>query len=152
TQNGEFWNSTSAQITKGDDTVKEAFLEVNVPIIKGQPFLEELTFDGSVRAFEYDSYGSNEVWKAGLNWQIIPSVRIRGTKGTSYRAPALYELYLEDQTGFLAQTSIDPCINWGNSANNELRTNCAAEGIPANYAGTASSATIFSSGGTDLKA
>jgi iron complex outermembrane recepter protein len=152
TQDGEFWNSTSSQITAGDDTVTEGFVEVNVPLLKGQPFFEELTFDGSVRAFEYDSYGSDSVWKAGLNWQIIPSVRIRGTKGTSYRAPALYELYLEDQTGFLAQTSIDPCINWGNSSNAELRTNCAADGIPANYAGTSASATIFSSGGTDLKA
>ena len=96
------------------------------------------------------SYGSDSVWKAGINWQIIPSVRVRGTQGTSYRAPALYELYLGNQTGFLPQTSIDPCINWGNSSNPNIQTNCAAAGIPANYTGLGSSATIVSAGGIGL--
>ena len=74
------------------------FVEANVPLLRGLPFIEELTLDGSARAFEYDFYGSDSVWKAGLNWQVIPSVRIRGTQGTSYRAPALYELFLGNLT------------------------------------------------------
>ncbi|HEX5165396.1 MAG TPA: TonB-dependent receptor [Thermomicrobiales bacterium] len=149
-QNDEFWGSTSALVTRGEDTVTEAFAEVNVPILKGVPFFEELTLDGSVRAFDYDSYGSDSVWKAGLNWQVIPSVRLRGTLGTSYRAPALYELFLGNQTGFLSQASIDPCINWGNSTNPDIQANCASEGIPANYTGLGSSATIISGGGAGV--
>jgi iron complex outermembrane receptor protein len=148
--NNEFWGTTSAGNTRGEDTVSEAFAEVNVPLLKGLPFVEELTADASARLFDYDSYGSDSVWKAGLNWQIIPSVRVRGTKGTSYRAPALYELYLGNQTGFLPQTSIDPCINWANSSNPNIQANCAAAGIPGNYTGLGSSTTIVSAGGIGL--
>jgi iron complex outermembrane receptor protein len=146
-QNDEFWGTTSALVTRGEDTVTEAFAEVNIPLLSGMPFFEELTLDGSARAFEYDSYGSDSVWKAGLNWQVIPSVRLRGTKGTSYRAPALYELFLGNQTGFLPQTSVDPCINWGNSSNPNIQTNCAAHGIPSNYTGTPGSSALIISGG-----
>jgi iron complex outermembrane receptor protein len=146
-QNDEFWNTSAALVTRGEDTVTEAFIEVNVPVLKGVPFIEELTLDGSARAFEYDSYGSDSVWKAGLNWQVIPSVRIRGTQGTSYRAPALFELFLGNLTSFLDQTQIDPCIDWGNSANANIRTNCAAAGIPSNYTGLVGESALITSGG-----
>ncbi|HVY89847.1 MAG TPA: TonB-dependent receptor [Hyphomonadaceae bacterium] len=144
----EFWNTSAAGVTRGKDTVTEEFAELNVPLLKGLPFVEELTLDGSGRWFNYDSYGSNNVWKAGLNWQVLPSVRLRGTTGTSYRAPALYELYLGNLTGFQDQTNIDPCIDWGNSSNQNIRTNCAAEGIPSNYTGLlGESAVITQTGG-----
>lgn len=146
-QDGIYWGSSSADPTRGEDTVQEIFAEVNVPVLKGLPFIEELTVDGSARAFDYDSYGSDSVWKAGINWQVIPSVRIRGTKGTSYRAPGLYELFLNNQTGFLAQSQIDPCIRWEDSQNVNLQANCAAAGIPGDYPGNGSSATIVRGGG-----
>lgn len=146
-QRDEFWSSSSAQITRGKDTVAEAFVEANVPLLRGLPFIEELTFDGSARVFDYDSYGSDTVWKAGLNWQVIPSVRIRGTQGTSYRAPALYELFIGNLTAFQIQTAIDPCIDWGNSSNANIRANCAAEGIPANYTGLGGSSALVVTGG-----
>ncbi|ACT58584.1 TonB-dependent receptor domain-containing protein [Hirschia baltica] len=151
--NGDLWGSSSALVTKGEDDVVEYFAELEVPILKGVPGFEELSFNGSARTFNYASYGTGDVWKAGLNWQVIPSVRFRGSKGTSYRAPALYELYLGSQTSFLSQSSIDPCIDWGNSTNANIRTNCAADGIPDDYNGAASSATITSGGGAgNLKA
>ncbi len=146
-QRDEFWSSSSAQITRGKDTVQEAFVEANVPLLKGLPFIEELTVDASARFFDYDSYGSDSVWKAGLNWQVIPSVRIRGTQGTSYRAPALYELFIGNLTGFQVQTAIDPCIDWGNSSNVNIRANCAAQGIPANYTGLGGSSALVVTGG-----
>ena len=143
------WGYTSAQRTTGTDNVREIFGEVDVPLLKGIPAIESLSVDLSGRMFKYGSVdGRDQVWKTGLNWQITPTFRIRGTIGTSYRAPGLYELYLGDQTGFQAQTTIDPCILWGDSTNDRLRANCAAAGIPADYsAGGASSATIHSGGG-----
>lgn len=147
-QDGVLWGTSTAQITAGEDKVTEAFTEVNIPILSGVTGFEELTLSGSARYFDYDSYGSDSVWKAGLNWQVVPSLRVRATKGTSYRAPALYELFLGNQTAFLSQLSIDPCIDWGNSSNENIRANCAADGIPANYTGGGgSSATIVSGGG-----
>lgn len=142
------WGYTSADRTHGTDNVREAFAEISVPLLKGIPAIESLTADVSGRVFKYGTVdGHDEVWKAGLNWQITPTFRLRGTLGTSYRAPGLYELYLGDQTGFQSQTTIDPCVLWGDSTNDRIRTNCAAAGIPADYSGAGSSALIHSGGG-----
>lgn len=150
-QSGDLWGQSSAQVTRGKDHVTEIFGEVEVPLLKGLPGVESLTANVSARRFKYNSVAdADDVWKAGLSWQVIPSIRLRATKGTSYRAPGLYELYLGNQTGFLSQLSIDPCIDWPNSTNDNLRANCAAIGIPANYTGAGSSATIVSGGGAGV--
>ena len=96
---------------------------------------KDVEFNGSYRAFDYKLGGSDSIYKVGLNWQINPTSRARSTFGTSYRAPALFELFLQDQTAFLSQNAIDPCIDWGQSNNQNIRTNCAAAGVPDNYAG-----------------
>ena len=145
---GDLFNVSSGLPTVGDDDVVEFFAEVEVPILKGIPGFEALTLSGSARTFNYASYGVDDVWKAGVDWQIVPTLRIRGTKGTSYRAPALYELFLGETSGF-QNGSIDPCIRWEDSTNENLRTNCAAEGIPEGYTGGASSILVLSSGGVD---
>ncbi len=145
---GNFWGQSSAVQTKGTDNVKEIFAEVEVPLLKGLPAVESLSLNMSARAFDYDSVGdSDHVWKLGLNWQVIPSVRLRATKGTSYRAPALYELFLGNLSGFVSQLSIDPCIRFGESTNDNIRRNCAAAGIPADFGGGASSARVITQGG-----
>ncbi len=142
------WGLTSAGETKGADHVTEVFGEVGVPILKGLPAVESLNVDLSGREFKYGSVGSSaHVWKYGLNWQPIPTFRVRGTIGTSYRAPGLFELYLADQTGFLSQLAIDPCINWAESPNQFIQKNCAAAGIPGNYAGSGPTALVTQGGG-----
>jgi iron complex outermembrane receptor protein len=147
-QKGWLWGSSSAQVTKGQDHVTEVFSELDVPLLKALPAIESLSVNVSGRVFKYESIpGTDNVWKTGLNWQITPTVRARGTIGTSYRAPGLYELYLGNQTGFQSQINIDPCILWGESSNDRIMANCAAAGIPANYAGAGSSATIHAGGG-----
>jgi iron complex outermembrane receptor protein len=148
-RNGWLWGSSSAQVTKGSDHVKELFSEIDVPLLKGLPAVESLSANISGRVFQYASVpGSDNVWKAGLNWQVTSTFRFRGTLGTSYRAPGLYELYLGNQTGFQSQIAIDPCILWGDSNNTRIRANCAAAGIPADYAASGSqSATVYSGGG-----
>ncbi|MDE2248858.1 MAG: TonB-dependent receptor, partial [Xanthomonadaceae bacterium] len=148
-RSGSLWGSSSAQVTKGTDNVKEIFTEIDVPLLKAKPGFESLSVNLSGRAFKYATVpGTDNVWKAGLNWQIVPTLRLRSTLGTSYRAPGLYELYLGNQTGFLGQTGIDPCILWGDKDNEFLRANCAAAGIPPDYAASgSSSATIYAGGG-----
>jgi iron complex outermembrane receptor protein len=146
---GYEWGFSSAQVTKGADNVRELFGELGVPLLSGKPGFESLTADVSARVFKYQSVGDwSRVWKYGLNWQIVPTFRVRGTIGTSYRAPQLYELYLGNQSGFLGQLAIDPCINWRDSNNDFVRANCAAIGIPEDYsAANNSSAQIFRGGG-----
>lgn len=147
--NNNQWGLTSAVNTSGVDELYEIFGEAEIPIVAGQPFFEELTLNVSGRVFDYDLYDADSVYKLGLNWQIHPVLRARATFGTSYRAPALYELYLGNQTGFVGQ-GIDPCIEWGESTNENIRANCAAEGIPDDYAGIGSSALVVSGGGAGV--
>jgi len=148
-QAGDSWGLSSATITQGSNNVAEAFAEVEVPILAGIPGFENLTLNGSARYFDYDSGGSDTVWKGGLNWQIVPSVRLRGTVGTSYRAPALFEQFLGNQTGFLNQTAVDPCIDWGENPDPFIQANCASIGVPSNYTGVGSSVLVISGGGVD---
>jgi iron complex outermembrane receptor protein len=146
-QAGNLWGQTAAGRTTGDDTVREVFAEVEVPIIRGFTGIDELTVNLSGRYSDYDSYGQSDTYKVGLNWQITPAWRVRLSQGTSFRAPALYELYLANQTSFLGQTAVDPCIDWGNSTNPRIQANCAAAGVPFNYTGLGSSALIITGGG-----
>ncbi len=81
---GNIWGQSTAQVTRGQDTVTELFGEVEVPLLADMPFVESLTLNASGRAFDYDSVdGTDNVWKLGLGWQVTPAVRLRATRGTS---------------------------------------------------------------------
>ena len=145
------WGISTADVTEGTESVEEIFAEVEIPLIKAKPAFESLTLNLSARAFDYDAADESDVvWKMGLGWQIIPSLRLRATKGTSFRAPGLYEMFLGDQSSFPSQLSIDPCIQWGQSSNANLRANCASIGIPDNYAGNPVTAEAFKRGAGDV--
>lgn len=140
---------TSAGRTTGSDDIREAFAEFEVPLLRDLPFIESLTLNASGRISDYDSYGTSDTYKASLNWQLTPEFRIRGSYGTSFRAPALYELYLGNQVGYSSQANTDPCINYGTSGVDAAIVNaCSALGIAADYNGAGgSSATISTNGG-----
>jgi iron complex outermembrane receptor protein len=146
-KSGNLWGSTSAGRTAGDDTVNELFAEFEVPVLKGLPGIESLDFQASGRYTQYDSYGEGSTYKIGLNWQITPDWRIRASKGTSFRAPALYELYLANQTSFTNQAAIDACITWEDDPNPLIQANCAAAGVPTGYTGAGTSSALVVTGG-----
>ncbi len=146
------WGSSAAGITAGSDQTKAIFTELKVPVIEGVPFAEFVDLEMSARYTDVKSSGSDTTFKVGLNWDVGAGVRIRASRGTSFRAPALFELYLGNQTGFLGQRSVDPCINWAEKVgNNELPQrvgdNCAADGIPGDYNGGSISVTTVTGGG-----
>ena len=145
-QNANLFGFSAAGRTRGSDSVKEIFAEVEVPVLRNLPFFDDLTLNVSGRLSDYDSYGENSTYKVGLNWRITPEFRVRASTGTSFRAPALFELFLADQTGFAGQL-IDPCINWANSTNSDIRQNCAADGIPDDYDGFGPSVQVSTGGG-----
>jgi outer membrane receptor protein involved in Fe transport len=149
---GNGWGTSSAGITSGDDTTVAYFGEVDVPLLTDLPAIKNLTLNASARYTDVDSYGSDTTYKVGLNWQIVDSVRIRANQGTSFRSPALFELYLADQTSFLGQRSVDPCIEWQENLgagviSQRTADNCAADGIAPDFTGGTVSATIITGGG-----
>lgn len=152
---GNAWGSSTAGITKGSKETTAVFGEIAIPLLKDKPLAEAVDLSLSARWTDVDVYGSDTTYKAGLGWQITPSIRARTTYGTSFRAPALFELYLASQTSFAQQRTIDPCINWAaNLANGDisqrLADNCNAGGVPGNHNGSGSSATVFASGNAGI--
>lgn len=122
---GNYWGSSAAVQTVGKDTISELFAEFEIPLLRDLPLFHSLTLNLSGRYSDYDTYGDNSTHKIGLNWALSPEWRIRASQGTSFRAPALYELFLGNLTNFgFAQTS-DPCRNWGLSTNPVIQANCA---------------------------
>ena len=91
-------------------------------------------------------------YRATLNWRVSDIIRLRGSTGTSFRAPALFEQFLADESSSTRQSNIDPCIGWGNALtagliSQQTATNCAAAGVPDTYNGAPIAANIFRGGG-----
>jgi len=148
-QIGNVYNFSTAGITKGSYDVEEGYGELKVPVLKGFPAVYSLDLDLSGRYSNYSDFGGQFTYKGTVDWKITDWLAARGTYGTAFRAPALFELFLANQIGFLGQIQIDPCINYGTSGVSDvIAKNCASQGIPSNYTGqNSSSATILSGGG-----
>lgn len=156
---GNAWGSSSAGITTGDQNTQAVFAEVDVPIVADRTGFKELTLNASYRYNDVDTYGSGDTYKVGINWQMVDSFRVRATQGTSFRTPALFELYLADETSFINQRNIDPCRLWGDNLasgdiSQRVADNCAADtkspdfpnGLPPDYVGGTVSATVITTG------
>jgi iron complex outermembrane receptor protein len=105
---GLLFGRNSDQGAIGDKTVDEFFAEIELPILAGVPAFEELTVNLSTRYTDDEYYGGAWTGSYKLGWRPIDSLLIRGTFGTSFRAPNLRELFLAAQTGF-NNTFFDPC-------------------------------------------
>jgi outer membrane receptor protein involved in Fe transport len=151
--NGNSWGLSSASRTAGSQNTKAIFGEVRVPVIADLPFADRVDVTGSARWTDVSTYGSDTTFKLGVNWEVTEDFRIRASRGTSFRSPALYELYLAGQTGFGGQMSVDPCYDYGaryqaGTVTEQVYQNCQADGIPLDYDGSnSSSATLVTSGG-----
>ena len=145
--NGNLYGFTSSTPTRGKDAVKEAYLEIEAPLLSGLPGVQELNLNASGRYTTYDSYGSDKTWKLGLLYTPVSWLSVRASRGTSFRAPALFEQFLGATSGFLNQSS-DPCNGWAGkpdtAANSYL--NCQSEGLPNNFQQTQSITSITKGG------
>jgi iron complex outermembrane receptor protein len=171
TLQGNLWGSTSSGVTKGFERTTEAFGELELPLLRDRPMVKELTFNGAARltntyaertgpvcdaAFNcvfdhaHDSDKGNWTYKIAGNYAPTSWLRLRATYGTSFRSPALFEQFLANESGFLAQSSVDPCIRYGLKDDPQLAANCASQGIPDDYVGAGGSAETFSQGGIGL--
>ncbi|MFL6795760.1 MAG: TonB-dependent receptor domain-containing protein [Sphingomicrobium sp.] len=174
---GNTWGSTSSGVTKGFQRTTEAFGEIEVPLLRDIPGIHELTFNGAARltntyakrtgpvcepgpgpadppvcVFDnaHDSDKGNWTYKLAANYAPTSFLRLRATYGTSFRSPALFEQFLANESGFLAQSQIDPCIRYELKESVQLQQNCASLGIPEGYLGAGGSAETFSQGGIGL--
>ncbi|MGH8148308.1 MAG: TonB-dependent receptor, partial [Rhodanobacteraceae bacterium] len=93
---------------QGGFTVKEAYAEMLIPILKDVPFFNALNVDVGDRYSKYSLAGSTSNWKVAVEWRPIQDLLLRGTVQKVFRAPTLGALF----TGPFgsAPSFSDPCI------------------------------------------
>ena len=94
----------------GKYDTNEAFLEVNVPLLKDTG-VKSLAFDAAGRLTDYSTSGKVETYKLGLTSQIVQDFRLRLSHSLDIRAPTLFNLF---STGLpVTGTGIDPRTGLG---------------------------------------
>jgi outer membrane receptor protein involved in Fe transport len=73
--------------------VWELALETNIPIIKDVPLIQAFDVTAAGRYTDYSVSGSVQTWKVGFNWNVVDSLRFRGTTSIDIRAPTLDDLF-----------------------------------------------------------
>jgi iron complex outermembrane recepter protein len=107
-RDGLFFGFFSDGGAVGEKDTKEGFAELELPLLAGVTGFQELTANVSTRYTEDEFYEGSWTYSGKLAWRPVDSLLLRGTIGTSYRAPNLRENFLQAQTGFL--NLFDPCI------------------------------------------
>jgi outer membrane receptor protein involved in Fe transport len=116
--------------------VKEAFGEIELPLLRDLPFAQELTVTAAGRYSDYNSaagtVGSTFSYNINGTWAPVRDIRFRANYSRSVRVPTLSDLYTEPTQNFAFIA--DPCSfqNINNGTANR-QPNCAADGVPAGY-------------------
>ena len=161
-----FFNDAGAV---GEKMTKEVYGELFIPLGTGKALLRQLDLELAGRLTDDEFYGTNETFSIKAGYRPVDSLLLRGTVGTSFRAPTLRENFFLGQSGF--QTLADPCAvpsvalsgalgaNTYNRADDPrsdtLLANCVAQGVnPESFmAGTLgqSSVEVTRGGSFDLE-
>jgi iron complex outermembrane recepter protein len=116
----------------GRYTAREVYAELAVPLLRKLPFVESLQFNTAARYSDYSLFGSKSTYKAGLDWQVLPGLKLRSNLSSAFRVPNIPELYGGVSEGNL--TTTDPCSNWSALPTTSIVSqNCKAAGVPAGY-------------------
>ncbi|MGN6497967.1 MAG: TonB-dependent receptor domain-containing protein, partial [Tsuneonella sp.] len=107
-------------------TVKEAFGELEIPILAHTPFFEELSLNGAARVSHYNNAaGTVWAWNFGGRWSPISDLTFRANYGHAIRAPNYTETDSPPTQDFASFQ--DPCATTRLSQGTSNRqANCQA--------------------------
>ena len=125
-------NTNQQDVIAGKYTAKEAFVEFAVPLLRDVPMADSLELNVAGRYSDYDLFGNDTNYKVGLDWQVVPSLKLRTNYATAFRIPNVPELFGGVSEGNL--TTTDPCSGWSSEpASSVIYQNCQASGVPVGY-------------------
>jgi outer membrane receptor protein involved in Fe transport len=107
------WVQNVVASVDASENVYEFAGEVNIPILKGLPLIQDLSADVAGRFTNYSTSGDAETWKLGLDYHVNDDVRFRGTMSVDIRAPTLNDLYSPLQSTISGLTDL---ISGGNGS------------------------------------
>ena len=115
-KSSEDWDAlTNAGLNSGNQTpdtvgqfnVKEAFGEIDIPLLKDLPFVNSLSLQGAARYSDYSTIGTVFSWNAGGEYSPVRGLRFRGNYAVANRAPNIGELFSSASETFPSVQ--DPC-------------------------------------------
>ena len=122
--------------------VKEAFAEVNVPILADMPMFEKLSLRAAARNSDYSTVGDFWAYNGGVEWKPIDDLLIRGVYAHAVRAPNIGELYAPSTAGIA--TIVDPCNGIKLTDTSTIAKNCLKNpGVVANANANGGTATFI---------
>ena len=90
---GNNWYAGNYKNGTGGYSVKEAFVEADVPLLNGDS-TGRASINGAARITDYSTSGTVWAWKLGGTWDTpIDGLRLRGVTSRDVRAPNLSELF-----------------------------------------------------------
>jgi outer membrane receptor protein involved in Fe transport len=117
------YSTTAPEI--GSFSVKEAFAEINIPILAKVPLAETLSIGAAGRISDYTTVGVTKTWSANAVYAPVRDVTFRGTYSRAARAPNINELFAGAAGGFFFVA--DPCgIDLVDTGSATREANCAA--------------------------
>jgi iron complex outermembrane receptor protein len=132
----------AANTTVGKYTVREAYLEFNVPLLKNVPLAELLSVDIASRYSDYSNFGNTTNSKASFMWKPIKDLLARGTYAQGFRAPTVGDTFGGGSQSY--DSYLDACdsVNGEAAKTPAVKARCTAAGVPVtfrqvNQAGTA---------------
>src|SRR4029079_7737470 len=78
---------------QGSYTVKEAYAELLIPILKDLPLVSALNLTVGDRYSKYSNFGSNHHTKFALEYRPIEDLLLRGTVSKVLRAPTVTDIF-----------------------------------------------------------
>lgn len=115
----------------GSVSVKELFMEADVPLVNNAPGVYDLGLDLAYRYSDYDTGIQTDTYKIGLGYSPIESLKLRGSFSRAVRAPNVIELF--SVQGFnLFDMDFDPC----GATPTATLAQCLATGVTAAQYGT----------------
>jgi len=93
---------------QGGFNVKEVYAEMFIPILKDLPFARALNVTLGDRYSKYNTFGSTNNWKIGVEYRPIDDLLLRGTVSTVFRAPTISNVFGAPASS-APLLSADPC-------------------------------------------
>ncbi|MEP3654589.1 MAG: TonB-dependent receptor [Litorimonas sp.] len=104
---GDFQGFFNDPGSNGKRDFEEFFGEIEIPLVKDKPFIDDLTLNLAGRYTNESNFGSAETYSVKGQYSPTDFLSFAATFGTSFRAPNLQEQFGGSVTGFA--NPADPC-------------------------------------------
>lgn len=104
---GSLMDNAPARVDRGSFDVKEAFAEINLPILADMPFAQNLSIGGAIRLSDYSTIGGTTTWNVNGSYSPVRDITFRGTYSEAVRAPNITELFAGGSGTY--EFIVDPC-------------------------------------------